>query len=523
MKDKGISSLFDVMIYAIILVMAFAAIQIYSVSHQSASIKNIGYEAENRYAAQTLDALSYLTIDGDGYETVQAGTIENVEDKDLKKLSDAGKLLRELTGNLDATLDGWSDNSSKLKEDLTRVKTSIELARQILTTTKYYVDKTSKEIQKLPAKCDEILDVNVYGQIIGGININDSDPCAQVDALTSRVTNASAGVIEQIDTSDNALQDIITKIDSYSEDQMLLDRIQQTRCLLREVNVKLDHYISYAELGVKENATLIDLLPVRADLRTAPLTMMAGESLYVEDRLVQSDYLRAGGAIAAIIGMQYLNTSEETETEPETYAVQGNTSTLLINASVCSFCINCLECNATTKECTGCGACITCENTYPVSDLYTLFNWSEHTVEITNTNTFEACENCTGCGSIGCNECTRCADKYEMNDTQTITGNQTQNNTNKTTEDSKSRIIQAVILTLGRKDFRDITKEQVKKALDAYLEGYTYCFKAKTCCDTNQITLGNCTKIPDNAGHARKKLLVYDSQNALLDLYIWRG
>lgn len=93
-------------------------------------------------------------------------------------------------------------------------------------------------------------------------------------------------------------------------------------------------------------------------------------------------------------------------------------------------------------------------------------------------------------------------------------------------DDNKSRIIQAVILTLGRKDYRDITEEQISKALDAYLgkEGYDYCFKAQTCCQQiNQVTVGKCTNIPDNAGHARKKLEVYDGTDGILDLYIWQG
>jgi archaellum component FlaC len=532
MKNKGFSSLLDVMIYAFILVLSFTAIMLYSSSHHATSIKNLKYEAENRYAAQALESLSYLTIDGDGYQTVQAGTLEPVTDEDLKLLYNISDAIRRYGANLDNRLKNWSRNLTTLKEDIEDVKDNIEGIQYRISDAKELVDDTTERINTLPTRCYELLnDVNTYGQLIGGITLNDSSPCAQVENLAAQVTESASQVNTGLSNANDSLEAVIEKIDNYSDDETLLESIQQARCLIREVNIKLDNYVSYAELGVKQNATLIDLLPVRARMQTAPLTMIAGESLYVEDRLAQSDYLRAGGAMAAKIGLQYFNLSggNETAGEGEKGTHEGNTSTLSLNATECHICMMyCEECNATTRECMNCDKCTSCDHTYDVDDLYILFNWSEHEVEIEKISTFTLCDNCSDCGDTPwmCNDCDRCFNEYKITHINT-TGNETENNqTNVTIEDSKSRIIQAVILTLGRKDYRQITEEQAKKALDTYLtdKGYHYYFKIETCCkQMNRITIGNYTRIPDDAGHARKSLQIPDGTEATMDLYIWRG
>lgn len=205
MKNKGISSLFDVMIYAFILVLAFTVIQLYSMSHQATSIKNLKYEAENQYAAQTLESLSYLTIDGDGYQTVQADTLEPVEDEDLKNLTEKGEQIRAYADELDSRLNNWSKNLTELKEGIQGNITEIQ---DTLSDTTDMIDYTSQEIQNLSTTCSEVVtDINLYGQLIGGIALDNSS-CSQVENLTTQIVNASSQVEEKISKANDTLQTV---------------------------------------------------------------------------------------------------------------------------------------------------------------------------------------------------------------------------------------------------------------------------------------------------------------------------
>ena len=570
-KNRGISSLIDVMALSVIIVIAISFMLVYSQTHSSQRVKDIKDTTQDMYSENALRTLSYVTAKNAGYWTVQPDALEEVSDKDLEPLVDLSLDAREYLSNLDGTLQNWESNISQIKDNISgyssEVILRIEDVQSEIAKTRDTISQCETKMQGISTVCSNVTEsLKNYTDIMGGTALLNNS-CEYIDGLTGQITETSENLdqnLSKLDQKLGELKNTLNKINNTVDEnaEQIIQSIKQARCILNEVNVKMDNYVTYIQLGVKANTTLIDLLPNKAPLETVPVTKVLGESLYVEDRLAQSDLLRAGGAMAARIALGESNQSDVEE-----------------------------ECNKTKSKCPACAhyvnveklnydaggphqddrenltdEYVTLKNTYDDScdltdwkindnvgrtyrfgkvtlrsgneitlhsgngtdnetDLYwnsnykpnpAIWNNDGDTMEITYKNlllikyTYDGHGNNQTekyCPPAGLNNATNCS------------------NASNSLSDAKNQIIQGIILTLIRKDYRKQAEDAVTAALDETLtkQGYEYCFKAQTCCEEiNQVTAGNCTKIPDNAGTATRDLQMPGKQQGKMTLYIWR-
>ena len=424
-NNKAISGIYDVLMFSIIIVMAVAFLQVYSLTHASTSVNNLKDQLSDDYAGSVLLTLTHVSEKDAGYETVQEGTIVEVSDKDLEYTVNESISARESLQKTDRTLERWVENATAWKEEASNRSASIIHDIDEIEATILYahsaLDESAWRMKSLSLKCAQMVEeAKKYEDLIGGMGITETDPCAylderngQISAMAENISKDLDGITQKLEATKNAVSAADLEAQENTDEAIAL--LTQARCALREVNVKIDNFASYLQLGVKEDATLVDLLPTKADLENMPAAEMLGESLYVEDRLAQSDYWRSGAAIAARLALK---------------GQSGNES--------------------------------------------------------------------------------------QQNGTQT-----TLNGTNNT----KSRIAQATLLTLIRLDYREKAKAAVTGILEKALteQGYKYCFKAQTCCSPmNKIFIGECDNIPPDTGQANRNIRTIDGDKGDMTLHIWR-
>ena len=297
LSKKGQSSLIDILLLSTIIVIAIAFLHIYSITHMSTNSKNLKDALGDEYASRVLMALSYVNARDAGYDTVQAHAVTNVSDQDLSTLVQASLKLRNYTSHLDQTLENWSENLTRAHD---QAKTGMEDIRKNISDLRDELakekDSLTSSLSAAEANCAGLTDaLNKYADIVGLPEIfPDGDPCGYVKEMGS----VASGTYESVDGKLTELDEKITEAESYLDtDQAKLSKVlQEARCILKETDVKNDVLISYAQLGVKQDTTLLDLFPARASLETKTVTETIGESLYVEDRLAQSDTARMLGA-----------------------------------------------------------------------------------------------------------------------------------------------------------------------------------------------------------------------------------
>jgi gas vesicle protein len=399
-KNKGQAGVIDLMLFSLIIILAIAFLQVYSVTHASTSVKNMKYAIADEYAANTLLVLSHISARGAGYRTVQHSAVSNVSDEDLEGFVNGSLKIRNYTRTLDARLDNWSRNVTNAED---QIESEIDGINQNLTQLREALAEKQEALTNVldAAKdtCEDILSaMNSYSDAVGAEALaGGEDPCAYPDELNKYIINVSSDVFESFTQAEDILQGAKDAV--HSDAKAAQEAIEKARCLLSEVNVKLDGFISYAQLGVNEKTTIIDLVPALADLETKTVTEVLGEALYVEDRLAESDALRAAGAVGVRAAMQS-----------------------------------------------------------------------------------------SGMG---------------LNDT-------------------RNRIAQASALTIARKDYKENAKNAVGNALDNLLakQGYSYCFKAATCCD--EVIAGDCGNVPYGTGHAVQEIDTQGNETAEMSLDIWR-
>jgi hypothetical protein len=567
--NKGISSLIDMIALMMIVMLAGSYLTVYSLSHSSIRAKNIKDTAQDMYAQNALRTLSYITAKDAGYWTVQPGVLEEVSDEDLERLVDLSIQARDYAYRLQGVLQRWEDNMTAFKEDVdgytSGVTGDIEEARAKINDTRNIIDECRAHMQGLSTLCDNATEsLKNFTDILGGSNMTDA-PCDYVDGVTEQVTDTAATLDQNLSAFDQKLaelEDTVQEINEATDENA--DRIQklivEARCILNEINVKMDNYVSYVQLGVKDNVTIMDMMPGNAALETVPVSTVLGESLYVEDRLAQSDLIRAGGAIAARIALQGSNDSDVEERCEEKkskcpgcayylhvkqmhYDAGGNHTDDKddLNDEYVTFTDDQPECDLTGWEITDIagrtyqfGDVMLRQNreitlhsgngTDNETDLYwnseytpnpAIWNNDGDTMEITYKSLllmkyiYDPAGNRTEkyCPPARLENATNCSDYSSSLD------------------DAKNQIIQGVLLTLIRKDYRKQAEDSVKEALDQMLvkQGYRYCFKAQTCCETiNQVTAGECSNMPDNAGIAQRSLKIPGKEDGEMRLYIWR-
>jgi hypothetical protein len=302
---KGISGIIDVALFSSLIIVAIAFLQIYAVSHTSTSIKDQKILSQNSYAQNALHTLGYVTAKAASYDTVQDSAITNTSDPDLEALVNMSDKARNYSRSLDRKLENWSRNITAASDEITG---ELDEIRENITDLRTGInEKTSSLIDALnEAKdtCSDITDgLNAYAEIIGGAPLSlDDDPCDGVDESVKQVSNISTGIDISFADAEQKLEDIADTVNSNTE--KALESITSARCILREVDVKLDRFTTYAQLAVKEDTTLIDLMPAKASLGTKSVKEVLSESLYVEDRLARSGLLETAGAFGARAAMQ---------------------------------------------------------------------------------------------------------------------------------------------------------------------------------------------------------------------------
>ena len=297
LSNKGQSSVVDILLLSMIVVIAAAFLHIYSATHQSTGSKDLKQVLSTEYASRALMMLSYVNSPDASYETVQSGTVTNVSDPDLSGIVNVSLRIRGYTAYLGQTLANWSENITKAhdpaKAGMEGIRGNISDLENGLAEQK---DSLTSGLSTAETDCAGLIDaMNKYYSIIGAASISPaSDPCGYVKDLNSTVSGTYQGVGDKLAELDGK----ITEVEGYldTDQEKTLKAIQEARCLLKEINVKNDMLISYAQLGVRSDTTLIDLFPAKASLETKTVTETVGESLYIEDRLATSDATRMLGA-----------------------------------------------------------------------------------------------------------------------------------------------------------------------------------------------------------------------------------
>lgn len=539
LRNKGFSSVVDAAVLGLALGLSLAFVQVFSMTQANTVIKNVETESNNEYVSSALNALDYVTVKDAGYETVQDGSIGLTYDSDLQKIIDASAKIRDYTGKLDNTLSAWEDNIMRLgnysEELCSNYAQEIRELQGKLGDASGSINDASDDLKKASSKCYAMVDeMGSYGDLL---DTSLTGGCDAAGNFTGDVENQAGNITEGINRLNNTLENLTSLIEdlnaSIQEKEKIISLIRDGRCVLSELNVKLDNYISYVQYGVNENNTLVDLFPAKAGLETLTVSRAVGESLYVEDRLIQSDSLRAIGSFGAKIALEHPgnatgnysdNPVEDNESAPgEEY----HSYLISQNASTCEGCIHCSNCSNDT--CSDCDDCAICYNRIMAEDLYDLFNSSGNLVDITEMTDYFNCDNCTNCLanlSISC-DCARCRHSYNVTEKGASDSNNDTNTSDQYTgNNAKARIMEAAILTLVRLDYRQKAGKAVENVLDHLLasQGYSYCFTAKTCCSLNKITVGECDKTPQNAIAASKTIKTSSDpgKRGEINLKMWR-
>ena len=302
---KGISGIVDVALFSSLVIVAIAFLQIYSVSHASGSIKNIKYAEQSGYAQNALHTLGYVTAKEAEYDTVQASALENATDPGLEALIEMSDEARNYSRSLDARLENWSRNVTAAAED---IASEIDSIRKNLSDLHAGIkEKTSDLTDALNGAKDTCSDItgglNAYAEIIGATPLTqEEDPCDGIGESIQQINVISAGIDDSYSSADEALEDVVDAV--HLGEDAALEYITVARCALWEADVKLDRFTTYAQLAVKGDTTLLDLMPARASLGTKTVKEVLSESLYVEDRLARSGLLETAGAFGTRMAMQ---------------------------------------------------------------------------------------------------------------------------------------------------------------------------------------------------------------------------
>lgn len=570
---KGLSNLFDIMIYSMIVVITITLLQIYSVTHQSTNIEDLKSQLMDEYAQNTLIVLGYASSET-AYDTIQTSAVEEVSDKDFDRIVQATLKAREYTYSLDNVLKNWSENMSAFKEDAAGFNSEfiseLESVQGNISEIQAVLGETEDAVNSIPAQCSDLVDqMNVYSELLGGFNVTQNGPCNYVNNLSTgisgmaqNITSSLEYINNNLETAKDALKDLNASLeeDTYKA----LQSIQEARCVLREVNVKMDNYISYLQLGVRNDATLMDMVPSRADLKTKSITETVGEALFIEDRLAQTDPIRAVAAAGFRVATNYFNS---TNTGNETL---NETSCNKTKKTTCPECGECLDVIALNYDAGGdivddqvdlndeyaviknnCGKSCKLKNWKIRDNASRRYTFKDITIHAGDTITLHSGDGTDTSSDVYWNSTYKPNPAIWNNDNDklsliynnvvlmTYTYDKTGHNVDKYCGDTvtntecnasdqslnntKNQIIQAAVLTLIREDYRRLAQISVKNNLKNMLtdQGYGYCYIAETCC--SQITAGDCSlPYPLNAAKARQSFTAIGNETGNVTLTIWK-
>jgi hypothetical protein len=316
--NRGQSTAIDIGILTMIVIIALSFLQIYSITHASTSTKNLREQMMVEYAQHALVSLSYVSPAGADYVTVQPGAVGNTYLGEVEELVNSSLLLRNYTNRTEAMLENWSENITAATEEIINSVEAIQSnISKLRSEVKKESDSLSDVLGAVTPDCENTSwGLNSFADLIGGTKIL-TDSCDYVSGLASKVNDT-------LSVADNFLYQSETKLGEVkyyvaSDEDTALAAIQEARCVLREANVKIDYFISYAQLGLKENVSLLDTMPATAAIDSKTVTEVIGESLYIEDRLAESSLV----GTAATAGLKLYMTGEEYSTDSKDNVMEG--------------------------------------------------------------------------------------------------------------------------------------------------------------------------------------------------------
>lgn len=321
--NKGQAAIIDLAMLAVIVTCAIAFLQIYTITHANTQTENLKYTITQEYAANTLLSMDYVTAPGIGYDTVQTNAVTHVEDEDLEKLINITNDIKTYARELDGKIAGWTENITESRDEVTgEIDDITDTVRDLKDD---YIDASSglsTRLETASQQCEEFGDdINQFGELIGGVNgMSEFDPpCESLDDFASNINLIEESVTGNIAEMEGLLQETKDYLNNIETDPAL-EALMKIRCALRKLEIEMDRYVTYAQLGIAPGANLMDLMPARAALDTKTLTSAVTESLYTEDRLARSDYMR----MLAATGIRVL--ASETEAgmdDPKSSLLQG--------------------------------------------------------------------------------------------------------------------------------------------------------------------------------------------------------
>jgi hypothetical protein len=315
--NMGQSTAIDIGMLTMIIIIALTFLQMYSITHASTSTKNFKEQIMTEYAQHALLSLSYVSPTGADYSTVQPDAVGNTYLGEVEELINASLVLRNYTNRTDALLENWSENITASTEEIIN---SIDVIKSNISKLRSEVKKESDSLSVLGGMmpdCENTTKgLNSFADLIGGTTIL-TDSCDYVSGLARTVNDT-------LNVADNLLYQSETKLGEVkyyvaSDADMALKAIQDARCVLREANVKIDYFISYAQLGLKDNVSLLTTMPATASIDSKTVTEVIGESLYIEDRLAESSLV----GTAATAGLKLYMSGEEYSTDSKDNVMEG--------------------------------------------------------------------------------------------------------------------------------------------------------------------------------------------------------
>lgn len=324
---KGVSAVIDVALFSSLVIIAISFLQVYSVSHTSTTVKEMKHNAQGEYAQNVLHTLGYVTAKEAVYDTVQASALINASDPDFEALIEMSNEARNYSKSLDAELETWSRNITEAADD---INLGIESMRKNLSDLREGIrDKTyalTDALNEAKDACTDITDgLNTYSEIIGGRPMKPGDdPCEGIEKSLQEIASIAEGIEDSFTSADEALKNVADT--AGSDKEKAAGYISAVRCALREVDVKLDRFITYAQVAVKEDTTLLDLMPAHATLGTKTVKEVLSEALFVEDRLARSGMLETAGAYGTRMALQDQGYGME---DPKSRIAQGAALTII--------------------------------------------------------------------------------------------------------------------------------------------------------------------------------------------------
>lgn len=301
---KGQAGMVDVMVFSVIVIASITFLFAYTADHQGAKISDVQKQAMNEYAAKTLLMLDYVTVDSDiSYATIQKTAVKKTNYSAIlnerKKINSIKAEIMEMD-SLERSIEqtGVSSVNGKIVDSVENIEEEIEQLHKDVELVHDSADNIKKDAEHFMENIDKIC-ISVknisdkFGGVFGDINCNigKSDIIKPLDEIIAE-TEKTGVELEKIRVRVNEYK---KKILIFPSDEIpgIKKSIHEIRCTLIAITSDIDHFMSYFEVGVDLNTSLIDLWPVNANLSGKTISEVTGEAFFTRNNIASTS-LNAG-------------------------------------------------------------------------------------------------------------------------------------------------------------------------------------------------------------------------------------